>query len=303
MLRSIKTLAILFVLTTVALSISFAQLKLSPVWVKKAGVVSWLQTDNAARGIAYNPVNDHVYVVSRTDGLKVVILSAATGDSLGKLDVTGISGGTFALNMIDVTSDGIIYACNLSTNTSGDTVFKVYRWADESSAPTVAVSWRVNARVGDAFAVDGSGTNTKIYASGTGNDKVVVFGTTDGVNFTYEKSVTVGTGRARLGIDIDKDGNIWGNGAGTIAGVWDQSGNLLGEIAGTSGTATADLGLTASGRKLFFTLGMGAGVASPYFKFYVYDVTEGPAKAKLIAVTDSITGNSNANGTGRAVYE
>jgi len=63
MLRSIKTLAILFVLTTVALSISFAQLKLSPVWVKKAGVVSWLQTDNAARGIAYNPVNDHVYVV------------------------------------------------------------------------------------------------------------------------------------------------------------------------------------------------------------------------------------------------
>jgi len=32
MLRSIKTLAILFVLTTVALSISFAQLKLSPVW-------------------------------------------------------------------------------------------------------------------------------------------------------------------------------------------------------------------------------------------------------------------------------
>jgi len=291
MLRLIKILAILLILTVVALSFSFAQLTISPVWAKKAGEVSWLQNDNATRGVAYNPVNDHVYVVSRTGGLKVIILNAATGDSLGQLDVTGISGGFFSLNMIDVASDGVIYACNLSLNSGADTVFKVYRWANESSAPTVAVSWRVDGRYGDAFAVDGSGTNTKIYASGGGNAKVAVFGTTDGVNFTFEKSVTVGTGRARLGIDIDENGNIWGNGAGTIAGVWDQGGNLLGEIAGTSGTATADLALTASGRKLFFTLGMGAGVSSPYFKFYVYDVTNGPAKAKLIAGTDSITGN------------
>ncbi len=303
MLRSIKIGAILLALTVTILSISFAQLTLSPVWVKKAGQVSWLQNDNATRGIAYNPVNDHVYVVSRTGGLKVVILNAATGDSIGALNVSGITGGTFPLNMIDVSNDGVIYACNLSVNSGGDTVFKVYRWADESSTPTLAVSWRVDGRYGDAFAVDGSGTSTKIYASGGGNAKVAVFGTTDGVNFSFEKSITVGSGRARLGIDIDKDGNVWGNGAGTVAGVWDQNGNLLGEIQGTSGTATADLGFVASGRKLFFTLGMGAGVASPYFKFYVYDVTEGPAKAKLIAITDSITGNSNGNGTGRAVYD
>lgn len=303
MWRSIKTLVLFLILTVTVSSLALAQLKLSPVWVKKAGEVSWLKTDNTTRGVAYNPVNDHIYVVSRAVGLNVIILSAATGDSLGKLDVTGITGGTFALNMIDVSKDGIIYACNLSTNSGGDTLFKVYRWESETSAPTLAVSWRVNGRYGDAFAVDGSGVETKIYVSGGGNDKVAVFKTTDGVNFSYEKTIVVGSGRARLGIDIDENGNIWGNGAGTVAGVWDQNGNLLGEIPGTSGTATADLALTRSGRKLFFTLGMGAGVSSPYFKFYVYDVTEGPAKAKLIAVTDSVTGNSNVNGTGRAVYD
>jgi hypothetical protein len=298
-----KLLTLGLVLLLTVSSIALAQITLSPVWVKKAGQVSWFSTtDNATRGIAYNPVTDHVYVVSRTGGLKVIVLDAATGDSVGTLNVTGIS-GTFALNMIDVADDGVIYACNLSINSGGDTLFKVYRWADESSTPTLALSWRVDGRYGDAFTVVGSETNTKIYASGSGNAKVGVFSTTDGVNFTFEKAINVGTGRARLGIAIDENNNIWGNGAGTLAGVWDQNGNLLGEIQGTSGTATADLGITASGRKLFFTLGMGAGVSGPYFKFYVYDVTQGPDKAKLIAVTDSITGNSNGNATGRAVYD
>ncbi|MCX7762321.1 MAG: DUF4623 domain-containing protein [Candidatus Kryptonium sp.] len=303
MWRKVKNLGLLLTLIVVISSIAFAQLTLRPVWVKKAGEVSWLRTDNNTRGMAYNPANDRIYVVSRSVGLNVIILSGANGDSLGRLDVTGITGGTFPLNMIDVSDDGVIYACNLSTNSGGDTVFKVYRWASETSTPTVAVTWRVTARVGDAFAVVGSGTNTKIYASGTGNANVIVFGTTDGVNFTYERAINVGAGRARLGIDVDEAGNVWGNGAGTLAGVWDQNGTLLGEIPGTSGMATADLAKTASGRRLFFTLGMGAGVSGPYFKFYVYDVTDGPARARLIGVSDSITGNSNANATGRAVYD
>ncbi len=305
MTRALKTLGTFLILTLVISSFSFAQLTLKPAWAIKAGQVPWLATDNATRGIAYNPVTDHVYVVSRTGALNVVILNAATGDSVGVLDVTGISGGTFALNLIDVADDGVIYACNLVTAAGAE--FKVYRWANENAQPTVAVSWSADARYGDAFAVDGSGTNTKIYASGGGgNTKVAVFNTTDGVSFSFEKSVTVGAGRARLGVDVDENGYIWGNGAGTLAGVWDQNGNLIGEIPGDvlgSYAATADLAKTKSGRKLFFSLVMGAGVSSPYFKFAVLDVTNDPTNAKLIAITDSVTGNSNANATGRAVYD
>ncbi len=307
MTRTIKTLGLVLILTLVVSSLSFAQLTLKPAWAIKVGQVSWFATDNATRGITYNPITDHVYVVSRTGGLKVLILNAATGDSVGVLNVTGISGGTFALNMIDVAGDGVIYACNLSTNSGGDTLFKVYRWENESSAPTLAVSWRVNGRYGDAFAVDGSGASTKIYASGGGgNDKVAVFNTTDGVNFQFEKNIVVGAGRARLGVDVDENGYIWGNGSGTLAGVWDQNGNLIGEIPGSVlgiYGATADLARISSGRKLFFSLITGAGVSNPYFKFAVLDVTDGPTKARLIAITDSITGNSNANATGRAVYD
>jgi len=171
MWRSIKVFGLSLILTLTISSLALAQLKLSPVWAKKAGEVSWLKTDDTTRGIAYNPVNDHVYVVSRSAGLNVIILNAATGDSLGKLDVTGISGGTISLNMIDVSSDGVIYACNLVTGANAE--FKVYRWTDENSAPTVAVSWISDGRYGDAFAVDGSGTNTKIYVSGSGSAEMI----------------------------------------------------------------------------------------------------------------------------------
>ncbi len=145
------------------------------------------------RGAGYNPVNNHAYIVSRSTtpaaGLKIAILDGDTGAELGFLNVTGISGGTFAASMITVAADGVIYAANLTTG-SATSPYKIYRWADESSAPTVAFSGNPTLpagetrRFGESFDVRGSGVDTEIIASANGAAIVAIFKTVDGINFT-----------------------------------------------------------------------------------------------------------------------
>src|SRR5437868_4971315 len=54
------------------------------------------------RGIAYNAANDHVYIANRNGGTAVNILNGSTGASVGNLNVTGVTGGTFAINQVRV---------------------------------------------------------------------------------------------------------------------------------------------------------------------------------------------------------
>ncbi|MCB0299542.1 MAG: DUF4623 domain-containing protein, partial [Calditrichaeota bacterium] len=150
---------------TFLLLITSAYAQVTNVWEKNVGDFSWFTTANTTRGMGYNPVTDHLLVCSREGGTNVYLLNAATGDSVGQLDMTGVSGGTFSLNIVKGADDGAIYGCNLSL-ANGE--FKVYRWADEASAPTVAYAATVTSRAGDAFEVSGSGVNTVIFASGSG---------------------------------------------------------------------------------------------------------------------------------------
>jgi hypothetical protein len=171
------------------------------------------QTNATVRGITYNPANNRLYVVDRHSSLAVKILDGDTGAQVGTLDVTGVTGGTFALSMIDVDDQGVIYAANLSTSATSN--FKVYRWATESSAPTVAFDGLANrARTGDSFAVTGSGASTKMAAAGgsTAGQDFAFFTTADGASYSVANPVATGaaTGAFRLGIDID---------AGTVVGL------------------------------------------------------------------------------------
>ena len=130
------------------------------------GGYSFLGTGNNERGFAFG--NGRLYLVSRAGGVNVRILDRTTGADVGSLNTTGITGGTFAVNMVGVGGDGAIYVGNLTTAASSP--FKVYKWANESDEPTVA--YNVNPglpRIGDSFAVRGSGDSTVIVASGTGS--------------------------------------------------------------------------------------------------------------------------------------
>ncbi|HPY29669.1 MAG TPA: hypothetical protein PLT00_05880 [Verrucomicrobiota bacterium] len=171
-------------------------LVLSNLWSAAAGTESYpfLKNDHSSRGLAYNPVTDHILVPSRTGTPAIHILDSTTGAVLGTLpyDAGIITGGNFAVNMIGITDDGVIYVGNLTTDTTGaNGPFRLYRWADESAQPELVYSGdpsngetEANARrFGDSLALRGTGTGTQILL-GTFLPNAAVLTTTDGTNFT-----------------------------------------------------------------------------------------------------------------------
>src|SRR3954454_15265733 len=89
------------------------------------GGYAFLGTANNERGLAYG--NGHVYLVSRSGGTFIRRLDPSTGADLGSpLDVSIVSGGTFAVNNAAVGSDGSVYVNNLTTQ-STTTPAKVYK--------------------------------------------------------------------------------------------------------------------------------------------------------------------------------
>jgi hypothetical protein len=144
------------------------------------------------RGVAYNPVNNHVYIVSRAAAvtLKVAIVDGDTGADLGALSVAGITGGTFAVSTITVADDGVIYAANLTTG-SATTPYKIYRWNNEASTPAVVYAANPsgganNNRYGDcALNARGSGIDTELITTAQSNPIAVIFKPTDATLTTF----------------------------------------------------------------------------------------------------------------------
>ena len=91
-------------------------------WSIPTGVRDYVTSGTTERGIAINPVNDHVYLVSRAGVLRTKVLEVATGaELLGDVYTEFIAGGTFPLSTIGVADDGVIYAANL-VNPASDSV-------------------------------------------------------------------------------------------------------------------------------------------------------------------------------------
>ena len=108
-----KRLSTLFTLLLFS-GVLYAQGVMPAIWSKPANTHKWFKSTTAnARGLAYNATNDHLYIATRdTLGTSVtggvIILNGTTGDSIGSLNMTGITGGTFAFNRLGITSDGRI---------------------------------------------------------------------------------------------------------------------------------------------------------------------------------------------------
>lgn len=181
---------------------AFAQTDVAPAWkISSVGGVginySWFGADANTNGLAYNPVTNHLIVVSRTGGTNIVVLDAATGAFVKNLDTTGISGGTLTAVRVDVTDDGVIYVSNLAAAAA---TFKVYRYANENATPTVAYEeTNVPVRMGDDMDVTGTGNNTKILVSnGSAGGQLPVLITTDG-GLTFTKQIRTGNPAIQTG--------------------------------------------------------------------------------------------------------
>lgn len=278
--------------------------------------------DNNQRGLAYNPVTNHLLVVNRTGGLSVNILDATTGADVGTLNVTGVGGagtGLFAGNMIGVADDGAIYMGNLTTAAGTNGNFRVYRWADEASAPTVAFDAAPlpGARIGDSLDVFGSGANTLIAAgygaapAVEGANSFAHLATSDGATFTGTH-VSIATtppnaGDFRLGITFQDSDTVIGrqsavpaNRLARIVDVSGSTGTLIADYA-TEGNAYVGLDFaTVEGKPLI------ALVNSANSAVAVYDITapfEMVDPNPNIAIGNaSSTTNVNGNGTGQVKF-
>ncbi len=234
-----------------------AQTALEPLWnLAPVNDTTFPDTSNLTRGGGYNSATGNFLVVTRAGGTSVQILNGATGAALGQLNLTGVSGGTFALNMIDVAADGAIYAANLTTDSS-TTPFKIYRWANESAVPTLAYSGNPLTtglgRFGDDFRVRGAGASTQIIvgsgtATGRNSSVVGVFQTGDGATYTGSALPITGIvpGDTRLGLDFGPGASIYAKQAGALR---------LINLNATSGQVTASYTLA---------VGNGAGTAAPF---------------------------------------
>lgn len=274
------------------------------------GGTAYLGTANNERGLAFG--NGHLYLVSHANvsgnSANVRILDATTGADLGGLSSTGITGGTFAVNAAGFGNDGALYVSNLTTN-STSSPFKVYRWATEGSAPTVAYSGNgglAASRVGDDFTALGSGSSTLLaagYGSGFNGYAIIdpvaptatqeAFGTTPPNN-----------GDFRLGITFVDATHVIGTAGSSLYRYTSYSGGTGTLIA--SPTIPDPAGATADRLLSYTTIGGIPILAVQSIgdsHVTIYDATN-PGAPIYIASGNNTSGTltANANGTGELAW-
>ncbi|MGB9664706.1 MAG: hypothetical protein ACPL25_07285, partial [Ignavibacteria bacterium] len=311
------TLAIIFTFLSIDLNLLNAQV--TTLWQKSKssgnlpGFIN--PTGNSERGLAYGYVggNDRLYVVKNSP-VTVVILNAANGDSVGTLDVTGISGGTFALNDIEVSADGIIFGCNLTTSAS-TSAFKVYRWDNESSTPVQVINYTGGAyRLGDLFTVVGSASDNSltIYAAQSGGTNIVKFTTTDGGNSFTPSLITVSgfTSLGTLPKVYPSASGFWTNGNGQNLRQLSTTGALVGAVdLNLVPSNSNSLVYFSSGSKEYvvqFLYGPATTITSTaafFERAFIMDVTGGYAQALNVGYTSFLGDNSNTNGSGDVAFK
>ncbi len=266
--------------------------------------------ENMVRGMAYNRLNDHLYVVSRVGGTFVYILNAATGDTIGKLNTEGIGGGTYPINTIACTKDGQIIVSNLAA--WGGQIARLYYYKNEKDTPHLIFDGtfdQLGGRVGDVVAVAGTGKNLTVFWSGSNNTKIHTLVTTDGENWSRGADIPLPEpGAGRFGIaPVDDEGNyLFINGTvppryikrdGTVLYTFEDpvpSGTSINyfEIKVPGDNVRRFIGITnalSSGTTVIELLGEpGDNLCSSF------NVLEAP--------TEDYATNANVNGTGLAVY-
>ena len=211
------------------------------------GNYSYLQGSSLERGMAFNPVTGNLVLVSRSAvGNGIRVLSGSTGADIGFLNqgIGIISGGTFAVSAVGISTDGSIFAGNLTTNAS-TTNYKVYQWATEAAAaPTTffnsAITSSVATRLGDSLDVFGPAASVSVVA-GAGTAALGYATITSGGATRIETfTPSVATGDFRLGITYTASASdVWGKQTGSALRETTTSGSLTGSPILTSAGETA----------------------------------------------------------------
>lgn len=301
-----------------ACGVAWGQPALEPLWsiapgtTLAPGVTLGGAGSNTERGLAYNPLTGHVLVVSRQDSPKIIVLDAATGGYVGTMDLTGVSGGTFPINMIDVAENGQIYAANLTTSSSTNP-FKVYQWTSEAAAPRLVYSGDPAGgtyRFGDTFRVRSSSALIEIIAGAggtTGNfDNILAHlsSTDDGDTFdVLGIPITgIGDGDMRLGLSFGSGFWIYADQNNTLRRInydpFDGTGSLAETYTLTSGAGTTGPNAFNPAQNLLATLTWRTSAGEQRVNLYDASQFSDGGTFAPIDFEPLPTENANANGVG-----
>ena len=307
---------LLFTIFAILYAASMGYSQVTTLWEKSAtaGTKPAWETGSTTRGIGYGLVgaNNRLFVVNRNaafGGKQIIIFNAATGDSVGKLDTTGIAGGFYPVNDVEVSTNGIIYVGNMTLDAT-TTAFKVYAYSSEGAAPVAVINYTsaTAMRLGDKITVTGSTTDNSVTiwaAAANATGQVVKFTTTDnGTTFTAQV-ISIGTlaSFSSAAVGPLANGDFYFNAHGMTPQKFTSTGTLVGTIPSTA--------ITTSGsalRYLFTFMGNEFIVANDLFtstanNAKIISVPGGiPASATLFASTP-ILGPTSAGGLGDVTFQ
>ena len=267
--------------------------------------------------MAYDGLSQRVVLVSRTPTNGVHLLDAATGADLGEMDQTysATGPGTFAINLAGVADDGVVYACNLTT-AADTTAFAIYSWPGASNTVETAAAQgsafvgtlASPGRVGDTLAARGGGTGTELLATYRTGTNVVLFNTTDGVNFspnilavTNLPADATANGFAGLGIAFGPTNTFWAKSSGfnlrlVQYDLASLTANVIATYTNLPGTE-APIGVDNENKLLAMI-----GVVEIPQNLAIYDLS-GSGGPALVDRELFPTDNANGNGTGAVAFD
>ena len=194
---------------------------MTPLWSLAPGSRAYLTTDNTQRGLTYNPDSGNILIVTRTPASGVFVLNAESGEDVGQMGLSGVTGGTFALSKIGASDDGRIFLANLAQLGQD---FRIYRWTLEilNDSPTLAYNGNPTGsatnRWGDTFDVRGAGNSIQLLAGSRNSNVFAIFTTGDGGDTFTATPITVsgaGANAFGLGLAFGAGNTVWAKGDGS----------------------------------------------------------------------------------------
>ena len=277
-------------------------------WLSPAEAGGTLNVTNQVRSMAFDPSTSTLLIPSGANTVQRI--NATSGTYQGATFTnTGVTGGVASINTVAATSDGVIYASNLTAN-STSSPFKVYRWTAGNVAPTVSYSGNggfAGTRIGDDIAILGADSGGLLgfgYGNGTTASNgfgIVTTGTAgSATGVTFATGTNPAVGAFRLGMAFVSGSSVIGT----------QNSSLLpsATFSGTSATLISNPTLPNGGSQR--GVGYGSAYGTPLLATIdsvsnivrLYDATNLAAPTQLSALTLTTSTASNTNGTAQVVF-
>ena len=274
-------------------------------WLSPTEAGAPLSTSNQVRSMAFDPSTSTLLIPSGANTIRRINTTSGSYQGAAFTN-TGVSGGTIQINTVAATSDGVIYASNLTTNSTND-AFKVYRWTADNVAPTVSYTGNggvAGVRIGDDIAVLGADSGGKLgfgYGTTSNGFGIITTGSAgSATGVTFASPTTPAVGAFRLGMAFVSGSSVIGT----------QNSALLpyATFSGASATLVSNPTLPNGGSQR--GVGYGFAYGTPLLATIdtvsnvvrLYDATNLGAPTQLSALTLTTSTVSNVNGSAQVLF-